>query len=235
MKTEVKSRFIDRIRNLLRERATSPLDRGFVAEFMIEIRQLLEDTGSKTMHQRVNLYCNWYVHATLSESSSIMDVLRHCSALTETMRNGAATPDNLGKYWEQSLGLDLLRMELLALMSSAGLPILFFQNDGNWRQFIGLLLRNLEGKSLRLPDGHDQPPVSKDRSIVKKAKQSYSDALLMNQGNKSATFVEITIVLEKDPWDPRPELFVEPTFHIKVTNAEQVSFITKMPTSLVPG
>jgi hypothetical protein len=111
-----------------------------------QVRLLLERKNLKAAYPTLSLYCNWYMHEVIRKSPLAWNILAEVNAII-----CKPSHDNPAEAIGMRLRLDTLRSEAIALLNSQGANSFLFTEDGNWSQFVFVLLHDLCGKPLRWP------------------------------------------------------------------------------------
>ncbi len=144
-----------------------------------QVREILEHQGYKSKFNILNFYCNWLLHTKLSGSVQCYKMLREVGKATllacaqgQTVEEAKESTIIFMRTARLVFDFNALRAQLQALFAELDFPDFLFTDDGNWNNFIGVLLSELQEKPVAYPDGMSESFIAKTKPH-KRAKMIY--------------------------------------------------------------
>jgi len=93
-----------------------------VVYLLVEIRKLLERTGTRRHYYALKFYCDWVVHTELAQAGAFRILQRFDSGVKAIQHDPRALEAELGKELSGTIRLEKFKRELKSLLQMEGLP-----------------------------------------------------------------------------------------------------------------
>ena len=136
---------VNRLRDTLTKVSGQPLSLEHVSRIAQLSRHIVEEENAKQRLSALQLYCNWLLHPKIDQSATADNILASIDDIFFVRQKVTTlSPQNV----QSAMGFDILRSQLANLLQSHGLPDELVANDGRWKEFVTLVVRDLCTKKL---------------------------------------------------------------------------------------